>query len=184
MDAQPRLRSVEDIRHDVGEAVGQHAAVGVAQDDDIGSGSSGSPNDLDGVGRVGAVPVEEVLGVQEDPPPLSGQVRDRVADHHQVLFESRPKRFAHMSHVAFGNEADDRRLGLTQRRHLRVVGRHRVRTPGRAEGGERRMLKVQLGLCPPKELLILRVGARPPPFDEPDPQVVEVACDRQLVVNG
>src|SRR5674536_402095 len=66
---------------------------------------------------------------------------------------------------------------------LRIVGGLRPRSAGRAERGQRRCPQGQLGASPAKELLVLRVGTWPAALDEADPEVVEVAGDRQLVVD-
>ena len=68
VDAQPRAGSVSDRGHHVTELGGQHAAVGVAQRHQVGAGLHRRAHHLERVGRVGPVAVEEVLGVEENPP--------------------------------------------------------------------------------------------------------------------
>ena len=65
---------LDHVAHDVGDPVGQHAAVGVAERDHLGAGLGGRAQHLEGVVAVGAVAVEEVLGVEEDRagPPRAG----------------------------------------------------------------------------------------------------------------
>jgi hypothetical protein len=57
---------------------------------------------------VGEVAVEEVLGVQEDTPPLAAQEGDRVAHHRQVLGPGRAQGRLDVAQVALGHERHDR----------------------------------------------------------------------------
>ncbi len=166
---------------DVDQRGRQHAAVGVAQDDHFGARFRRRAHHLEGVLGSGAVAVEEVLGVEEDPPALADEVGDRVADHREVLGTGRLQRPLDVAQVALGDEADHGRLSLAQRGHLWVVGRNRVSPPGGTEGGQGRGTQRELALGPGEELSILRVGARPSALDEPDSEIVEVTRDRQLV---
>ena len=53
---------------DLKDLVGQPAAVGVAQGQDVRPGIGRGLQDLHGVLRIGLVPIEEVLGVEDRPP--------------------------------------------------------------------------------------------------------------------
>ena len=130
VDAQPRPARRGDRRDHVAEFGGQHAPVGVAQRDHLGAGLGGHPDHLQRVAGVGAVAVEEVLGVEEHPLALGRQVPHRVGDHGEVLFQGGPQRRGDVPVVALGDQRHDRGAGLTQRCHLRVVGGHRTRARG------------------------------------------------------
>ena len=65
---------LDDVVHHVGDPAGQHPAVGVAERDHVGAGVVRRPQHLERVVAVGAVAVEEVLGVEEDLLPLGAQV--------------------------------------------------------------------------------------------------------------
>lgn len=92
VDAEPGAGVGEDGRDDRLDLGREHAAVGVAEDDDGRAGLRGRPYDGLRVLRVRAVAVEEVLAVDEDPAILRDQVRHSVADHLQVLVQRRPER--------------------------------------------------------------------------------------------
>src|SRR6201999_778513 len=64
VDAQARLRALADGGDDVAEFVRHHAAVGVAQRDQVRAGLHRRPDHFQRVVRVGPVAVEEVLGVE------------------------------------------------------------------------------------------------------------------------
>ncbi len=159
---------LQDIAYDVLQLPRQRATVGVAQRDHIGAGLGRYPYYLQRVRTVGAVAVEEVLGVEEDPLPVLDQVPDGVGDHPQVLVQGGPQRPLDVRIVALGNECDDRGAGVAQRGDLWVVGRGGGRLAGRAERGEGRVPQVQLGPRPLEELGVLGYGARPATLDESD----------------
>ena len=91
VDAQASLRGLFYGGDCVAELVWEHAAVGVAQGDDVRARGGGGFQYFERVVRVGPVAVEEVLGVQEHPLAVLAQVGDRVGDHGEVLFEGGPQ---------------------------------------------------------------------------------------------
>jgi hypothetical protein len=107
VDAEPGLGLVGDRVDDVAELGRHHAAVGVAQRDHARARLGRGPDAFDGVGRVGPVAVEEVLGVDEDPLALCCQVSHRVGDHRQVLVERGAQGELDVPVVALGHEGDD-----------------------------------------------------------------------------
>ena len=184
VDAQPALDPRADVGDDPAHAHRQHAAVGVAQDADLGPGRERRPQHVDAVVGVGGVPVEEVLAVDEHPPAVRHEERHGVAHHGQVLLERGPQRLAHVPDVGLGDQADHRRLGVQQRAHLGVV---RHADAGLAGGPERDQLGVpqlELGAGAGEELGVLGQGAGPAALDEADPDLVEQPGDGQLVGDG
>ena len=181
VDAQPGLRAAADGGDDVAEFVRHHAAVGVAQRDQVGAGPHGRADHFQGVVRVGSVTVEEVLGVEEDPLPVLAQVGDRVRDHREVLLQRGPQGEKDVPVVTLGDKGHDRRARFAQRGDLGVVGRLHAGPAGRAERGELRVLEVQFGDCPAEELGVLRDRAGPAALDEPDTELVQLPRDDELV---
>ena len=160
---------------------GQHPAVGVAQGDDLGAGVVRRPEHLERVVAVGAVAVEEVLGVQEHLLPLGAQVGDGVADHGEVLLEGGPQGELDVPVVRLGDQGDHRRTTVTQRSDLRVVGGGAAGPARGAEGRQLRVLEVELDGRASEELGVLRVRARPAALDVAHAEAVELPRDRQLV---
>ena len=99
---------------------------------------------LERVVAVGAVAVEEVLGVEEDPLPLGAQVRDGVADHREVLLERGAQRELDVPVVRLRDQRDDAGAAVAQRGDQRVVGGRDAGPAGGAEGRELRVLQVEL----------------------------------------
>ena len=163
---------------------GQHAAVGVAERGHVGAGVVRRAQHLEGVVTVGAVAVEEVLGVEEDMLSLGDEVGDGVVDHRQVLGQGRPQGELDVARVRLGHQRDDRGAAVTQGGDQGVVLSPYAGPPGRPEGREPRVVQVELVAGPREELGVLGVGARPATLDEPDPQLVELARDGQLVGHG
>ena len=175
---------LDDVVDDVGDPARQHPAVGVAQRDDRGARVVRRPQHLEGVVAVGAVAVEEVLGVEEHLLPLLAEVGDRVADHREVLLERGAQRELDVAVVRLGDQRHDAGAGVAQRGHQRVVGRG---DPGPAGGPERReprVAQVELLARPAEELGVLGVGARPAALDVAHAEVVEVPGDGELVGDG
>ena len=184
VDAQPRAGRIGDRGDHVTELGGQHAAVGVAQRHQVGAGLHRRADHLQRVGRVGPVAVEEVLGVEENPPALAAQMADGVGDHGEVLGQGGAQRELDVPVVALGDQRHHRRAGLAQGGDLRIVGGHRVRPAGRAERRQLRVGQPQLGARPPEELGVLRDRARPSALDEPDTELVQPPRDGELVGHG
>ena len=107
VDADAYAGADAALGDDVGEPGRQHAAVGVAQGDDVGTRLCGHPQHLERVRRIGRVAVEEVLGVEEDSSSLGAQVLDGVADHREVLVEGGPQRPLDVAGVGLRHQGDD-----------------------------------------------------------------------------
>ena len=133
---------------------------------------------------VGEVPVEEVLGVEEHLQALCMQKGDRVGDHGDALVERRPQRLGDVQLRGLGDDADGLGLGLDQEAQGLVLVGADAGAAGRPEGHELGRGEAQLGRGADEELLVLRVGAGPPPLDVGDAQVVELLGHPELVVDG
>ena len=183
VDAETRAGG-HHVGDDLADLVRQHAAVRVAEDDDLRTGLGRGADDLQRVVAVVEVAVEEVLAVDEHALTLGAQVLDGVAHHREVLLQRRAQRELDVLVVALRHQRHDRGAGLTQRGDESVVGRRTVRAPGGAERRERGVLQVELLRRQGEELGVLRVGAGPAALDVADAEVVEVARDVQLVLHG
>ena len=184
VDADAALGRRHHVVHDVADPAREHPSVGVAERDDLGPGVVRRPQHLERVVTVGAVAVEEVLGVEEDLLTLGGQVAHRVADHLEVLGQRRSQGQLDVPWMRLRHEGDHRGATVAQRADQRVVRSPYAGPPGGAEGGEPRVAEVELGARAGEELGVLGVGPGPTPLDEPDAQLVELARDRQLVGHG
>jgi hypothetical protein len=83
-----------------------------------------------------------------------------------------------------GHDADHRRVGLHQVAKRLVVVRLAVSPPGGPEGNQGGRVELQLRGGALEELVVLRIGAGPAPFDVGDAQEVELGRDPELVVDG
>ena len=86
--------------------------------------------------------------------------------------------------VGLGDQADDRRLGVEQRPHLRVVLDADAGLAGGAERDQLRVPELELGAGAGEELGVLGQRAGPAALDEPDPDLVHQAGDGELVGDG
>ncbi len=160
----------------------QHAAVGVAQHDDLGAGVGGGPDDLEGVLGVGPVAVEEVLTVDEHPASVGDEMGHRIGDHGEVLLQRGVQGAEDVLVVALGDDADHLGAGVQQRLHLRILGSLGAYLAGGPEGDQLGVLEFQVTGCGAgEELGVVGVGARPAALDEADPERHPGPGDRQLV---
>ena len=87
--------------------------------------------------------------------------------------------------VALGDQRHDRRAGLAQRGHLRVVGGHRTRAAGSSRTPRAcAWRELEFGAGPPEELGVLGDRAGPAALDEADAELVQAPRDGQLVGDG
>ena len=87
VNAQPGIgQHLADGADRSGDLVGHRAAVGVAENQVLRTGSVGGADDVKRVVGVFLEAIEEVLGVEVDLASDRGHVLDRLADHRQVLF--------------------------------------------------------------------------------------------------
>ncbi len=161
--------------------LGQAAAVGVAQHDNLRARLLGRLNGLQGELGIEPMAVEEMFGIVDHAAPLGPQEGDRVADHGEVFF------LAHREHVAdveIPTLADERHhlcAGVAEGQHADVFFRGRRFAARHAESHHLRVLKRQVGHA--LEILgIFLVGKRIAAFDEIEPQLVELGRDQQLVL--
>lgn len=155
-----------DVGDDVPDLAREHAAVGVAQGSHLATGLEDGTQGLERVGAVDGIPVEEVLGIDEDAAPLPTQERHGVADHREVLVAGRAQRTLDVPDVGLRDEGDDRCTAVEQCSHERVGRGGAPGAPGRTERRERRVLEVEVGGGPGEELGVLRVRPGPATFDE------------------
>src|SRR5687768_16874445 len=92
-------------RHDLADPRRQHAAVRVAEHDDLRTGLGCGTDYLQRVRRILAVSVKEVLAVDEDPLAFGPQMPHRVADHCQVFREGGVQRLLDVTVMALGHDA-------------------------------------------------------------------------------
>ncbi len=183
VDTQARTGCVAHGGDNLADPGRQHAAVGVAEDDDLGTGIGGNPDHLQGVISIGPVAVEKMLGVDEHPLTFGTQMRHRVPDHRQVLGERGAQGPLNVPAVGFRDQADDVGSGVAQGCDLGVVGGCAPGTAGGAERGEGGVVQTELGSGAAEELGVLGVRPGPSALDETHANVVEVAGYGELVAD-
>ena len=182
VDAHPEPTALPYLGHHLVDAHRQHASVGVAEHDHVGAGPDGGFRDPQPVVAVGGVPVEEMLAVDEHPPPVRDEVPDRVRHHREVLLLGGPQRPLDVAHVGLGDQRDHRRAGVEQRLNLGVGRSRRPGPTGGPEGDQLGGPQVELPrLGPREELGVLGHRARPAALDEADPELVQQVRNGHLV---
>ena len=164
--------------------VGQAAAVGVAEDDPLGAAALGGPEGLQGIFAIGQIAVEEMLGIEEHPPPCSLQEGHRGLDHPQILLATAAQDVLHVQVPGFPEDGDDGSAAVYQGGELRVLLGSRADSAGAAEGGELRVLQRQVA-GQLEELRVARVvGIRPPALDVVHAHLVEQHEHAALVLDA
>ena len=92
----------------------QRPAVGVAQHHAVGAGLRGRLENPQRELGIVAVPVEEVLGVEEHTEPVALQECDRIGDHCDAFIQVGTQRFGHVVVPRLAHDAYRRRTGLDE----------------------------------------------------------------------
>jgi hypothetical protein len=135
------------------------------------------------VGGVGAVAVEEVLGVVDDLLAAPLQPGHAVSDHGQVLRRRRLQHVPHVQRPRLPEQRDHRGLRGDEGEQVRVVFGANTRLARGAEGHELRLAQGERARAA-EELGVLGVGARPAALDVVDAEAVEQGGDLELVLDG
>ena len=162
---------------------GQRRAVRVAQRHGLGARLGGGTNTAQRVLRLGAVAVEEVLGVVDDALVLRAQERDRLGDHAQVLLAVDLDDLLEMQRPGLADERADRRHGIREQPQ-RLVARGGHAAPARHPEGCDLGLAEALAGEQLEQLLLLWVRGREAGLDQLDAELVEAVGDPQLLLGG
>ena len=147
-----------------GDFRGEATAIGIAENEVVGSCFGGGFESAEGVVGIGGVAIEEVFGVIDDFASLFFEEGDGVGDHAKVFDGGGAKDFFDVKEPTFSEDGDDGGFCLEEESDLGIGGGVDVGSAGGAEGGEFGGAPVEFsGLG--KEVSILVVGARPTAFD-------------------
>ena len=147
-----------------GDFGGEATAIGIAEDEVVGSCLGGGFESAEGVIGIGGVAIEKVFRVIDDFASLFFENGDGVGDHAKVLDGGGAKNFFDVQEPAFAEDGDDGGFCFEEEADLGIGGGVDVGSAGGAEGGEFGGAPVEFsGLG--KEVSILVVGAWPTAFD-------------------
>ena len=165
-------------------SVGRAPSVGVAQHQPLRPRLPGGPYHRQSVLGVGPVAVEEVLGVEEHPPPLCFQILHRLGGHADTLVEVGAKSLSDVIVPGLSHDADDLGLRLQKSAYLGIGLHPPGGSTGGSKSGEFAVRQGKFGFGPGEELVVFGEGARPAALYEMDAQGVEEGGDAQLVGDG
>ncbi len=137
----------------------------------------GGPGDIERIGRVRLVSVEEMLAIDDGLAPARQGGLDALPQAVEILLERAAERGPHMEVPGLRHVADDVGLGLQQACDAGIVG-------GRDAGPLRHAESRELGAQRPplrEKLGIQRIGAGIAALDHVDPEPVEHLHDGELV---
>jgi len=147
-----------------GDLGGEATAIGIAEDEVVGSCFGGGFESAEGVIGIGGVAIEEVFRVIDDFASLFFEDGDGVGDHAKVFDWGGAKDFFDVKEPTFSEDGDDGGFCLEEEADLGIGGGVDVGSAGGAEGGEFGGTPVEFsGLG--EEVPILVVGTWPTAFD-------------------
>mmetsp|Transcript_1298 Transcript_1298/g.1651 ORF Transcript_1298/g.1651 Transcript_1298/m.1651 type:complete len:294 (+) Transcript_1298:842-1723(+) len=185
VNPQPCVRECfSDHRDRFRDLPGHAPAICVTHHQDVDPSLNSHPTDLERIGRVGHVPIKEVLQVQHHLPPFGFQIGHTLLHHREVLLSRYLKNLIHVKIPALPNNANRFCLGLQQHCNLLVLIALEVLPPGAPKGRDtvpRSGGQLQSGAL--KKLGVLGVAARPTPFDVMHPEFPQPTSNGQLPIH-
>ena len=182
VDAERRGDALAHRGDDLADLTGQAAPVGIAQGEPVGAGLGGGAQHRERVGRIGAIPVEEVFRVVDHLAPFVLQEPHAVGHHGQVLLGGGTEHLDHVQQPGFPEDAHHGRVGVDEGAHVRVLIGLRAGAAGASERRQLGVFQTQLTRTA-EELDVLGVGPRIPALDEVNPKAVQEPGNLQLVLD-
>ena len=174
---------VVDLRDDALDVERQRTAIGVAEHETVDAGHDRTFEHAQRELGIVAVPVEEMLGVEEHAQPGALQERHRLRHHCDTLVERGAQRFGDVVVPCLPHDAHGRRARFDQVAQSRIVVDLALHASGRAEGDKGRCGQVQIGARAAEELFVFRVRAGEAALDVVHTEVVELLRDMELVLD-
>ena len=172
-----------DVPDDGPDLLGHGAAVGVAEDEELGAGLGRGLEGLERVAGVGLPAVEEVLGVEDHLAARSAEIGDALGDHLEVLFLSGVQDLGGVERRRLADDGDGRSTGSQERRQALVLLHRRAFAPGHAERTDPGAGGGLLG--DPLEVVgVLRVRRRIAPLDVVEAEAIQPPRQQELVLEG
>ena len=165
------------------EVGGQRAAIGVAQNQQVGSRLFRGLERLQGIGRVGFVAVKEMLGVIDHFPAMGFQEGHGIPNQVEIFLQRDAQGHFHVQVPGLPEDRHHRRAGFDQRLQILVVGHAVARVAGAAKRREFGVLQFQFPRALEKGH-VLGIRAGPAAFDVVHSQFVEFPGDVELVFQG
>ena len=181
MDADHAAKMLAHVRHDLGQARRQRAAVGVAEHEAVRAGVKSSLERAEGKVPARLVAVEEVLGIVDHLAAERLEVGDRGADHLQVLLLGHAQGALGVQAPALAEYCHGWRGGLDQHPNVGVLFDGVRDVACGAEGDEPGPPQFEIRLGALEEFGVSRVRAGPAALDIVNSESVQLARDRQLV---
>ena len=119
--------------------MGQRPTVCVAEDDDIRSIALRHIQRFEGVGLIGFVSIEEMLGVVNDFLAVLLKMENRVSDDFEVFLFGHMERLFHVEEPRLAENCDDRSLCVEQGFNVRIFAHGILRAARAAECGKFRV---------------------------------------------
>ena len=163
---------------------GQVAPIGVTQHDGFRPRLPGGLQHFQPVLGIVSQAVKVMFSVQEHPPTCLDQELHRVAHHRQVFLTGGFQGISDVTQIRFCHQGNDRRAGIQQCQHLRVLASFGPHLAGGAKSCQGRMAQLQFRQRQRKKLGVFRNRAGPAAFNKANSQVIKGLGDIQLVRYG
>ena len=183
MDAEDAFEGGANVGNDLGEELGESAAVGVAETEDIGTSVFGGGERLHGVLTVVNVAIEKVLGVVYDFFAVLLEVGHRLRDQQEIFFEADAERAVHVHVPRFSEDGHDRGTGFDQLTDIAIFMDRIFRETRGPESGELCVFQFE-ATRPREEFLVFGIGTGPSAFNVVNTELIEFLRNKDFVLNG
>jgi len=184
MDSQlPRRHVAGDFRRHGLDFMGQRPAVGIAQDDPVGTRRQGRGYGLTGVIGIPPIAVEEMLGVVYHFFSLFFEVGDGFPDHGQVLFRRNFQDISDMEIPGLAENGHHRGFRGNQGPDVGAFLHQQIGPAGAAEGRQAGVLELNV-LGQLEKTHVLGIGTRPASLDIGEPHLIQTIGNAQLFLGS
>ena len=181
MDAGGDVEALADLLHHLIDEGGQRPAIGVAEDEPIGSRRGSGLQHIHCIICIVGIAIEEVFGVEHHLAAVGLEERYTVPDKLQILLQRDLQRVGHVKVPALAEDGHAFRSRFQYGLQVRVLRGSGTCPAGAPERGKAGVLQLKLG-GGLEEGGVLGIGPGPAPFDVVHPEMVELLQDVQLVL--
>ena len=122
-----------------------------------------------------------MLGIIDDALAIGFEIRNRLFDDAQIIFERCEQNFPDVKSPCFAKDGADRRLRIEQRFDVGIVFGSAFDAAGGTERGDERVLPLHIAGAL-EEFNILRIRTRPAAFDKSDAKFIKFLRDANFVI--
>ena len=183
VDSDRHVEFGDNTPRHASDIVWDAAAIRIAQHQAVRSGLTGSAQGSHCIVRIGAIPIKEVLSVEKHFKAMALEIGNGLADHCQVVFQSRVKYSGDVMVPCLAHNADGAGAGADECLYTGIVLDTRRLVPRAAKRRNRDVLPLDV-LRQAEEFLVLGIRTRVTALDVVDAEFIQAAGNLELVRGG